>query len=379
MSLISRVATPLAAAALITPLLAIANPVAANAATDCLASSFTASVPTPAGPPTLATATDSDGAQTVVYAQVGANKKTYTAGLDVTDLSAKEVTPLYCLAGAAWDVPSIAVGADYTTYFVRSANTKAIYERTVTDTSTGAWKIINGPVTPRSPAATVTPDGQIHLFYLGSNGALYHKHKAGPTGAWSATEALGGVLTSPASVAVRTDGKISLVAHGTKAIYVKTGNTGAWGPWTSLGGNTVSYPTIASGYLANRLDVFVPGTNGGLFQKTFNGTAWTTSWRKIELESDFPASVRIAATGLTNRIVLYGEYQGETIYEAFDGATWQGWWYAPYTCGAACLPTAESATASSAGSTKAGTQFSPTTKTRSRVVDATVDATVLGD
>ena len=48
----------------------------------------------------------------------------------------------------------------------------------------------------------------------------------------------------------------------------------SWGPFVNLGGTCIHGPAIASRG-SNRLDVFVVGTNGELFQKIWNGTSWS--------------------------------------------------------------------------------------------------------
>jgi hypothetical protein len=52
-----------------------------------------------------------------------------------------------------------------------------------------------------------------------------------------------------------------------------------WTNWATLGGLATSSPAIAS-CASGHLDVFVRGTDNGLWQLGFNGSSWT-SWKSL--------------------------------------------------------------------------------------------------
>jgi hypothetical protein len=50
---------------------------------------------------------------------------------------------------------------------------------------------------------------------------------------------------------------------------------GGWGPWEQLGANQfLSHPTAVS-WGPNRIDVFLRGTDNGLYTKAWDGNHWT--------------------------------------------------------------------------------------------------------
>ena len=92
-------------------------------------------------------------------------------------------------------------------------------------------------------------------------------------------------------------------------------------PWTSLGGILTSGPD-ASSWGAGRGDVFAVGADRGLWQNSWNGTAWG-GWAPLGgiLTSD-PGAVSWAA----NRIDVFGRGQDGALYHRYyNGVAWSGW------------------------------------------------------
>jgi hypothetical protein len=67
-----------------------------------------------------------------------------------------------------------------------------------------------------------------------------------------------------------------VVARGSdNGIWMRSWNSSTgWNNWATLGGLGTSAPRIAS-CASGHLDVFVIGTDSGLWQLGFNGTSWT--------------------------------------------------------------------------------------------------------
>jgi ABC-type taurine transport system substrate-binding protein len=65
-----------------------------------------------------------------------------------------------------------------------------------------------------------------------------------------------------------------------RALYHKWWNRSAWGPsltgYERMGGVCTSMPRVTA-WGANRLDVFVTGTDSALYHKWWNGSAWGPS------------------------------------------------------------------------------------------------------
>ena len=92
-------------------------------------------------------------------------------------------------------------------------------------------------------------------------------------------------------------------------------------PWTSLGGILTSGPD-ASSWGAGRADVFAVGTDRGLWQNTWNGTAWG-GWSALGgiITSD-PGAVSWGA----NRIDVFARGSDGALYHRYsDGSRWWGW------------------------------------------------------
>jgi hypothetical protein len=84
-----------------------------------------------------------------------------------------------------------------------------------------------------------------------------------------------------------------------------------------LVGATLSSPTAAWGYQSGRLDLFVAGTGGGLYQKVFAGGRWSGWYR---LDAILPASGRLAAAARSGRVIVYASAGGVTSYKQYVGA-----------------------------------------------------------
>lgn len=311
---------------------------------------FDHSIPAPAGTPAAAPMLGS----AVLWATIGADRKTYYDGIDVLDRSLA-VSTLGCLGGAAVGVPAVALYDDRATVLVL-APTGRIYQKVVTSSSpTGdPWTPVPGaPAGGGSPVATVGPDGTLHLLVRGADNRL--RHAVRPAGGgWSAWEDLGGGLTGEPAVGARSGGGLVVVVRAPNGtLYQKLGTTGAWGGWTRLAGTTSASPTIATGFAAGRLDLFVAGSTGGLYQASYGTGSQPGPFRRID--GTLPARAGLAAAGANGVMVVFATgtdpVTGVTLslYDRYaPGTGWEGFGYTPYTC-EQCLPTA---TAGSAAGTR---------------------------
>ena len=93
-------------------------------------------------------------------------------------------------------------------------------------------------------------------------------------------------------------------------------------PWSSMGGVLASGPD-ASSWGANRVDVFAVGTDRGLWQNAWNGTAWG-GWTAMGgvITSD-PGAVAWSS----GRIDVVARGSDNAIYHRYtnDGSNWSGW------------------------------------------------------
>jgi hypothetical protein len=150
----------------------------------------------------------------------------------------------------------------------------------------GAWDSLGG-VSTASPAAISWNSSYFRLdvFVRGSNGALYHKYYQN---GWSGWENLGGQLASGTGPAVASwnGGRLDVFVEGNNgALYHKWYSGGAWSGWENLGGKLTASPAATFDPnvphpSANNIDVFVRGTDGAVWWKDWNGSAWS-SWTSL--------------------------------------------------------------------------------------------------
>jgi spore germination protein YaaH len=93
-------------------------------------------------------------------------------------------------------------------------------------------------------------------------------------------------------------------------------------PWFSLGG-LISYGPHASSSGASRTDVFVRGTDNGVWQETWNGTTWNPSWASVGgAITSGAAAVSWAAT----RIDVFARGTDNGLWHIqWDGTRWSPW------------------------------------------------------
>lgn len=106
-----------------------------------------------------------------------------------------------------------------------------------------------------------------------------------------------------------------------RALYHKAWNGSAWAPsvtgYEGQGGICTSAPQVVS-WAPNRLDVFVTGTDSGLFHKWWNGTAWGPSLTGYE-----------AMGGLCvgdPRAVAWGPNRLDVFVVGTDRGLYHKWW-----------------------------------------------------
>lgn len=296
------------------------------------AAGFFNSVPTPTGAPAAAPLNDGR----VVFATVGADGQYYVAPNDIAT-TPPAAGPLACYAGSGTQSPGVGVGSSFVGLFARSANNQ-IWQRTITATGGGAWSALPSGATSDRPAVVVTSGDVVHLVVRGTNGAVYHAARRGST--WSGWDNLGGAVVGAPAVAPAPNGGIAIVARSTNnGVYARFGDTGLWTNWSRIGtGTTLTEPALAWGYAPGRLDLFVAGAQGGLYQNGFAGGAWGGWFRR---EDTVPATAQLAAAAQPGRVVVYVSAAGGNTYRQYLGST--GWvaGSTAHTC-TTCMPVARS-------------------------------------
>ena len=141
--------------------------------------------------------------------------------------------------------------------------------------SWSGWEDLGG-VIDGTPAAVSWGPNRIDTFVRGMDNGLWHKWWDGSS--WSGWERLGGIITAGPAAASRADRRLdAFVKGGDNGLWYKWIDTnvshhgaGVWSGWHTLGGVLDDEPAAVS-WNANRIDVFVRGTDSALHHKAWIG------------------------------------------------------------------------------------------------------------
>ncbi len=192
-------------------------------------------------------------------------------------------------------------------------------------------------VSARSSSSPVVSWGadRLDVFVLGTDRALYHKWWGGAGWGPSVSdyEYMGGVCTSvPQVVAWVCTSVPQVVAWGANrldvfvtgtdsALYHKWWDGAGWGPsvtdYEHMGGVCLGDPRIVS-WGADRLDVFVLGTDRALYHKWWDGAAWGPSLTDYE----YMGGVCLGQP----EIVSWGANRLDVFVIGTDRALYHKWW-----------------------------------------------------
>jgi hypothetical protein len=135
--------------------------------------------------------------------------------------------------------------------------------------STLGGNIISNPVAGRNV------DGRLEVFVVGSDHSLYHKFQLSPSSSnsWSGYANLGGTIlnnTNPAA-ALNSQGQLQVFVVGSNnAIFYKfqiTSGSSSWAGYVGLGGVVISNPVLARNS-DGRLEVFIIGSDHALYHNS---------------------------------------------------------------------------------------------------------------
>jgi hypothetical protein len=219
---------------------------------------------------------------------------------------------------------AVSQGAGAIDVFVRGGD-NGLWEKTTTNggSSWSNWASLGGQIASGTGPAASSSGSRLDVFVQGTNGAMYQKTWNGTS--WSNWISLGGSLTSSPAATSPTSGAIDVfVRGGDNGLWEKTTTNGgsSWSNWASLGGQIASGTGPAASSSGSRLDVFVQGTNGAMYQKTWNGTSWS-NW--ISLGGSLTSSP--AATSPTSGAIDVFVRGGDNgLWEnSYNNGSWSGW------------------------------------------------------
>ncbi|HEY8679656.1 MAG TPA: glycosyl hydrolase family 18 protein [Candidatus Dormibacteraeota bacterium] len=134
--------------------------------------------------------------------------------------------------------------------------------------------------------------------------------------------ALGGVSpASPAAASFSPDRADVFVLGTDNGIWHGWRYGAAWSGWESLGGSLTSGPGAVS-WGPNRIDLFARGTDNGLMHKFWYGTAWS-NWESL---GGTLTSAPVAASWTAGRLDIFARgTHNQLIHKWWDGSQWAPW------------------------------------------------------
>lgn len=106
-----------------------------------------------------------------------------------------------------------------------------------------------------------------------------------------------------------------------KVFMAQPGRAADWGAWKSLGGGIVGRPQVIS-WGANHADVFVRGTDSGLYHRWWNGSTWS-DWGRIG-DWQIASEPSVVSWGQGRIDVFARGLDNALVHTFYDGA-WRGW------------------------------------------------------
>jgi hypothetical protein len=184
------------------------------------------------------------------------------------------------------------------------------------------------PASAASAAVHRLPDHQqVDVFVRGSDNTLRHTFQTqslyqGNRSSWSAWENLSGALSSaPTAVSWGNQNRIDVFVKGTdNGLWHRWWDGSTWSGWEGLGGKLTSDPVVTS-WSAGRLDVFARGTDNQLWHRFFAG-----SWAGWESLGGILNSAPGGASWGPNRIDVFIQGSDHAVWHKWwDGVRWIGW------------------------------------------------------
>jgi len=174
-----------------------------------------------------------------------------------------------------------------------------------------------------APAVCAPDANSLALFVRGTNGALWYKHWDGTT--WSTSMSLGGVLTSSPAATSPGNGQVNVFVRGRDGTMYQRywPNAGSWSNWVSLGGQIpAGTAPAACSWGSGRLDLFVQGMNGALYHKSCTGSTWS-SWENL---GGYLTSSPAAATAPgSSRIDVFVLGSDNGLWQRTYNSVWSSW------------------------------------------------------
>lgn len=190
---------------------------------------------------------------------------------------------------------------------------------------------INAPA-----VATVRGSSRADVFALRSDGNIWWTSESDSNGGWSGWVSLGrppaGVNGSPGAVSW-SPGRLDVFVRGNsdnKLWQIFSANGGSsWSTWfqpVGADGTLASNPGVVS-WAPNRLDVFVVGTDGNVYQRFWDTASWNSAWLfrgrpPVGIAATHPS----AASWAPGRMDVFVRGADNKAWQTFyDNGSWSSW------------------------------------------------------
>jgi hypothetical protein len=147
----------------------------------------------------------------------------------------------------------------------------------------GTWQSLGGS-TPSAPGICENPDSTtpdyeaVALVVRGTDNGIYISVWSPGVGFGSWGEIPGGGVTIDQPSCGWFGGDLFIVVRGTgNELYWNSGFV-SWSGWSDLHGASNSAPALVSTPVPERLDLFVQGTDNGIYHKAYKNNAWSSNW-----------------------------------------------------------------------------------------------------
>ncbi len=187
---------------------------------------------------------------------------------------------------------------------------------------------IGGSLAQEPVAAVRNANGRLVVFARGTDNALYHSVQTGDS--WSAWVPLGTQLTGPPEALVNSDGRLEVFARGAGNVIhhaYELFPAGAWSGWTPLGSAAFAGDPVGIRDGLGRLTVFARGFDGAAYVSwqapVATGWApWTT------LDGGIIGNLTVA-NNLGDRLEVFIHGTDNQVWHAYQQGgptgTWQRW------------------------------------------------------
>jgi len=188
--------------------------------------------------------------------------------------------------------------------------------------------LVGAPIAAGTGPAVCVLNGttDMYVFVKGNDSALWYRIWSTATFKWvGGWISLGGQLTSSPAAVSRSPGFINAYVRGTDgAVWQKAYYDGWWHNWYYVGGQVAPNTGPAASGWAGREDVFIQGTNGALYQRTWIQPSPTFSnWVTLGGTITSSPAVVSRSPGIIN---AYGRGTNGALYTRhYSGGVWGGW------------------------------------------------------